>query len=447
MKKILVLGAGMVVNPFLRYLFEYTDFHVKVASLNFSNRVEELVLRHRRGEMISFDVEDTQTLRSLISDPEIRVVASFVPPEFEVKIARLCIEEKKSMVATSYANKEMLDMDRNAKEAGIVIVTEIGLDPGLDHMIAMSSIKKIQQAGGEVESFCSNCGSIPAPQHSLNPFGYKFSWHPRGALRAAKRPARYLTNGKEIAVDSDIIFEAYSLKYIENLGWFESYPNMDCLPYIHRYGISSATSIYRGTLRYIGWSETLKNLVELGMLDEKVRNDLAGYTYREFIGELIKNQENNVLETNLSAHLGIDKHSMVMKRMRWLGLLSDEHLPSKPISAFDLLLERMQDTLRYEEGERDMILLQDEIVARSHDGQSRKEIVSTLIEYGIPGGDFAIARTVGLPAAIATRLIAQDRITLKGVHIPVVPVVYEPVLKELQKQGITVKEKIAVLNS
>jgi saccharopine dehydrogenase (NADP+, L-glutamate forming) len=446
MKKILVLGAGAVVKPFLHYLFEYTDFHVKVASLAFSKPVKSLLLQHQRGEMVSLDVEDSQNLRALISDAETAVVASFVPPVFETRIAGMCIEEKKAMVATSYATEEMLGLDRKAREAGTIIIGEIGLDPGLDHMIAMSCISKIQRKGGEVIGFSSNCGSLPAPEDSLNPFGYKFSWHPRGALGAANRPARYIKNGKEIAIDSDRILEAYSLKRIENLGWFESYPNMSCLPYVHRYGIPSVKTIYRGTLRYMGWSETLKCLVRLGLLDEEVRNDFVGYTYRKLVGELINNLDDNELETNLSAHLGINKNSMVMKRLEWLGLLSDERVPSNAISAFDLLLSRMQEKLGYEDGERDMIVLQDEIVARSYDGHSREEMTLTLVEYGTPSGDFAIARTVGLPAAIATKLIAQDEINLKGVHIPVDPAIYEPVLAELAKQGMTFQEKVRRLD-
>lgn len=441
MHKVLVIGAGMVVRPFIHYLFEESDFHVKVASLAVSEPIEKLIAGHPRGEFQFLDVKDTQALRTLIFDTEVKIVASFVPPVYETKIVRMCIEAKKSMVATSYASKEMQSLDKEAKEAGVLILTEIGLDPGIDHMTAMSCINKIQKEGGEVVSFCSNCGAIPAPEASMNPFGYKFSWHPRGALEAAKRPAKYLKDGKEVTIASDRIFENYSLKFIENLGWFESYPNMDCLPYIHFYGIPSAGTIYRGTLRYVGWSETINKFLELGLLDENVRNDLGRYSYREFLGELIESTGDNNLEKNLSVCLQVDKNSAIMKRLEWLGFLSDEPLPSRQNSAFGILLARVQEKLRYEDNERDMVVLQDEIIAHYPEERPNKKITSTLIDYGVRGGDSSIARTVSLPSVIATKLILQEKISLKGVHIPVDPVIYGSVLEELKKQGIILQEK------
>jgi len=346
---------------------------------------------------------------------------------------------------TSYVSDAMRALDKEAREAGVPILGEIGLDPGIDHMSAMKTIHRVQSEGGEVVGFYSVCGAIPAPEASLNPFGYKFSWFPRGALGAAKRPAKYLQDGQEVEIPSDRLLEHYSLKHIEGLGYFENYPNMNCLPYIDTYGIPTTRTIYRGTLRYMGWCETLKRFIELGLLDEEERGDLERFSYPKLLGELTETSDLDQLERNLASKFHIDKDSAVMKRLEWLGFLSDEPLSLQKGSVFDVLLTQMLNKMGYEDNERDMVVLQDEFVAEYADGRPNEKITSTLIDYGVPGGDSAVARTVGIPAAIATKLVLQGRIDLKGVRIPVDPAIYEPVLRELGQQGITVSEKSEVL--
>ncbi|MCK4394086.1 saccharopine dehydrogenase NADP-binding domain-containing protein, partial [Candidatus Bipolaricaulota bacterium] len=257
MNNVLVLGAGMVVKPFVHYLLDQPDFQVKVASRTVGKAVR-IIGNHPRGEAQVLDVSDTRALRALISDAQTDLVASFVPPAYHADVAKLCIEARKPMVTTSYVSDSTRALDKQAREAGVLILGEIGLDPGIDHMSAMKAIHKVQGEGGKVVSFYSVCGAIPAPEASLNPFGYKFSWFPRGALSAAKRPAKYLQDGQETTIPSHKLLDHYSLRYIEGLGYFENYPNMNCLPYIDTYGIPTTRAIYRGTLRYMGWCETLK---------------------------------------------------------------------------------------------------------------------------------------------------------------------------------------------
>ena len=443
---ILVLGAGLVIRPFLNYLFTETDLQIRVASLDVGDAARDLVAQHSRGELLELDVNNKEKLREQIRRPEIKLVASFVPPVYHPLVARMCIEAGKSMIMTSYAKQELYAMQDQAREAGVCILAEIGFDPGIDHMSAMKTIRTIQEQGGEIVSFCSDCGALPAPEAAINPFGYKFSWHPRGALGAARRPARFLQDGKEIEVAKDRVFEHYSMKCIDSLGWLESYPNMDALPYLENYNIPSARSIYRGTLRYTGWGETMKKFIQLGLLNEIGRPGLEAGTCQEFTGRLIGSAGGDDLEQDLARYLGIDKDSTVIKRMQWLGLLDRRPVPAGSHSAFDLVLELMNEKMGYAREERDMVVLRDEIVARFSDRDELLQKTMTLIDYGHPGGDSAIARTVGLPSAIAARLMLEGRFDLTGVHLPVQPEIYEPVLAELPRQGIHVREEEKTLS-
>lgn len=446
MGSVLVLGAGRMAGPLVCYLLEQSGVQVKVASLLASD-AEKVVGGHARGQAEALDVTDTRALRAVVSDTAVDVVVGFVPPACLADVAKTCIEAEKPLVTAAYADDELKALDEAAKTKGILILTEMGLDPGIDHMSAIRSIHKIQREGGKVVSFYSVCGAIPAMESSLNPFGYKFAWEPRGALNAAKRSARYLMEGQEVDVPTGRLFEHYTLKHVEGLGYFENYPNKDSLPYMEIFGIPTARTMYRGTLRYIGWGETLKKLIEIGMLDEKERNDLGQLSYRELLCELTGLSDDENLKENLAGHLRIDKDSAVMKRLEWFDLLSNSPLPLEEGSPFDVLLEKMLEKLGYEDGERDMIILQDEIVAEYPKRKQKERFTETLIAYGTPGGDTALAKTVGVPAGIATKLILQGRINLTGVHIPVAPAIYEPVLEELEKEGIVFAEKVVKLET
>ena len=216
---------------------------------------------------------------------------------------------------------------------------------------------------------------------------------------------------------------------------------MNCLPYLRTYGISTAQTIYRGTLRYIGWCETLDKFKKLGLLDEEEQDYLEHFSYRQLLEQLTGSASQDELAQNLKSKFCIDKESSIMRRLEWLGLLSDTALPLQRGSIFGILLETMLRKMSYMENERDMVVLQDEFIVEYLDKQVNERITSTLVDYGVPGGDSAIARTVGLPSAIATKLILQGKIDLVGVRIPTDPMIYKPVLQELKQQGIILHEK------
>jgi saccharopine dehydrogenase (NADP+, L-glutamate forming)/spermidine synthase len=446
MKKILVLGAGLVAGAHVRYLLDQPDFHVTVASRTLS-KAQDIIGGHPKGEARQLDVTDEAALEDLIRQTDLAV--SLLPYVYHPLVARLCVKHRKHMVTTSYVKEPMRALDGAAKEAGVILLNESGVDPGIDHMTAMKVIHRVQKDGGEITSFTSWCGGLPAPEANTNPFGYKFSWSPKGVLLAGKNSALYLKDGKEVFVPGEELFDHYWIVPVEVEGEmmdFEGYPNRDSLPYMETYGITTAENMFRGTLRYPGWCSTMRKLVDLGLLDEEERDDIAELTFAQFTAKLIDGST-DTLKKDLAAYLEVEEDSLVINNLEWLGLLSDDPLPLQKGAPIDILTARMLEKMQYEEGERDMLILQHEFLAEypnpsTGPGQRRKEkITSTMVDFGIPHGDTSMSRTVGLPAAIGVRLILQGKINLTGVHTPVVPEIYEPVLEELEQLSIHFTEK------
>jgi saccharopine dehydrogenase (NADP+, L-glutamate forming) len=441
MKNILVLGAGLVAGPLVRYLMDQPDFHVKVASRTLS-KATKLVGDHPRGEAQRLNVKDEGALEKLIRQADLAI--SLLPYAYHPKVARLCVKHGKQMVTASYARHAMRALDGAAKEAGVILLNEIGVDPGIDHMMAMKVIHRVQESGGEITSFSSYCGGLPAPEANTNPFGYKFSWSPRGVLLAGKNPARFLQDGRVINIPGEELFDHCWTVPVEVEGKvidFEGYPNRDSLPYMETYGITSARTMFRGTLRNVGWCATMKKIAELGLLDEAERDDITGLTFARFTAKLINSAGD--LRRDLAAYLQIDPDSRVMSNLEWLGLLGDDPLPLQKGAPIDILTARMLEKMQYAPGERDMLILRHEFIAEYPN--HKEKITSAMIDFGIPHGGTSMSRTVGLPAAIGTRLILEGAINLTGVQTPVVSEIYEPVLKELEQLGIAFTEEEEVL--
>ena len=425
-----------MAGPLVRYFLGRPDTAVTVADMEIA-KAKALVGAQGRGRAIALDLKDGDGLKKEIAGADI--VVSLVPYTFHPTVARQCIALAKNMVTTSYAGEAMTALDSNARRAGIVILNEVGLDPGIDHMEAMRIIHGLKDRGGTILGFTSYCGGLPAPDAKTNPFGYKFSWSPRGVLLAGKNAARYLKDGREIRVPAEDLFDHYTMRTIRGLGDFEGYPNRDSFPYIELYGIPETRTMFRGTLRYPGWCETLKKIADLGLLDQ-TETDLRGMSHREFVARLIGRSGTPDLKAALVERLRLKPGSKVIDRLEWLGLLSGERLPFDRGSALDVLEALMLNKLQYGPGERDMIVLQHEFDAVDADGR-REKIMSTLIDYGDPGGDSSMARTVGLPAAVGTRLILDGKIRRKGVCLPVHPEIYEPILEDLEAHGLSFKEE------
>jgi saccharopine dehydrogenase (NADP+, L-glutamate forming) len=436
MKTILVLGAGMVSRPMIQYLLDHPEFHVIMASRTVS-KAEHMIAGHPRGEAFALDVNDGKKVEEFVTKAD--VVVSLLPYTYHVKVAEMCIKHRKQMITTSYVSDAMKALDKKAKAAGILILNECGLDPGIDHMSAMRIIHAIEKKKGKVVSFKSTTGALPSHEANNNPFGYKFSWSPRGVLLASRNAAKWLENGEEVSIPGEQLFEHYYLQDVKGVGTFENYPNRNSVPYNDIYGLKHAKTVYRGTFRMTGWCETIRAIVALGWLSEEPLKGFSGKTYGDLTRHLIGAKPKDDLVFTTALYLGLKPYAAIIKRLGWLGLFGDEPLPDDKNNPLDYLNVLTLKKMSMGEHERDMTVMHHEFIAE-YPGK-KEYVTSTLVDYGIPDGDTSVARTVALPAAIAVKMILNKQITMTGVHIPVIPEIYNPILDELEEMGIKFEEK------
>jgi saccharopine dehydrogenase-like NADP-dependent oxidoreductase len=442
MKKVLVLGAGAVARPAVDYLLQKGGLTVVLADQD-PGKAEAMVEGHPNGQAVALDVGDASMLERNIAVAEI--VVSLLPWTLHPTVAKQCLSQGKHMVTASYVKEEMQAMDREARNRGLIFLNEVGVDPGLDHMSAMQIIDAVREEGGKIDSFFSYCGGLPALESNNNPLGYKFSWSPEGAMLAATNDGRYMEHGKVYEVPGCDLFKHYWLKSVPGAGVFEAYVNRDALPYLAIYGIEDASGIYRGTLRNVGYCETWDFIKQLGLLNRKMKFDFDEVTPREVLANIVNCHEANV-RAGVAAYLKIPEHSLTLKKLEWLGLLSDRKLPIGTASVFEMLSHTLKHRLVYDEGEMDLLVMHHEFEAIYSD-QPRQRIQSTLIDRGDPEGDSSMAKTVGYPVGIATALVAEGRIRQTGVLRPVSAEIYTPVLAECMRLGIHFKERRSDLNA
>ena len=435
MKRVLVLGAGLVSGPLVRYLATWPDIALTVGDLDGAKAAQVLGGRER-GRALTLSVDDDAGLAALVSESDL--VVSLLPYTLHVRVAKVAIAHRVPLITTSYVSAEMRALDGAARAAGVLVLSEIGLDPGLDHMSAMRAIRRIRDDGSRLVSFRSCCGGLPAPEANTNPWGYKFSWSPRGVLAAGLNAARWLEDGRIVDVPGEELFMHAEPYDVPELGRLEVYPNRDATAYIGTYGIDGVRTMFRGTLRYPGWCETLHAVSRLGLLDDAPRALEAGATHAEFMDAFAEPGSGPLVE-RIAARAGISRDGAVMKRLAWAGLFSGRPLASSTMAPIEVLCAALATSMAYAPGERDMIVLRHEFGVVDPQGRHENR-VATLVAYGEPGGDLAMARTVSLPAAVGARLILDGRITSAGVRIPVDPEIYEPVLDALEPMGIVFRE-------
>jgi saccharopine dehydrogenase-like NADP-dependent oxidoreductase len=435
-RDILVLGAGLISPPLVRYLLARTPHRVVVAAKQFG-RVREVLEQYPRGRLVELDAGDAGAVASLVREAD--AVVSLLPAPMTPQVAELAIERRIPLINTSYATDELRALDARARNAGVLVLAECGLDPGIDHMSAIREIRRVHALGGRALSLISAAGGFPAAGSADNPWGYKFSWSPRAAFVAARSSARYRRRGETVELSPAELFSHTWSWEVPGHGVFEMYANRDSLRYEEAYDLAGIPGIFRGTLRRPGWCETLRALVALGLLDLEEIDLAPGATFADLTARRLPPGAGSLVE-RVAAQLGAASDSPLLARLEWAGLLSDRPLGHSRRAPLDLLVERVGGLMSYRPGERDMVVLEHRLQASFPDRHT-EELTLRLVARGEPWGDSAMARSASLPAAIATRLALAKRIEAVGVQIPLLPEIYLPVLNELEELGLHFDEQ------
>lgn len=443
--KVLLLGAGFVTRPTIVEL-DKVGIQVTVACRTLES-AKNLCEGMKHADAISLDVSDTDALEHEIS--KVGLVISLIPYTFHAQVIKAAINQKTNVVTTSYVSPAMMELDQAAKDAGITVFNEIGLDPGVDHLYAVKTITDVHREGGKINSFLSYCGGLPAPESSDNPLGYKFSWSPRGVLLAARNTAKYYKDGNvETTPGPELMSTAKP--YVIYPGYATlAYPNRDSTPFRERYSIPEAQTVIRGTLRYQGNPSFIQTLSDLGFLSEEPQDFLKSkISWKEatakIVGSTSRADEDLVWAISSKAKFANnDEKTRILAGLRWVGLFSDEDIPPRG-TPLDCLCGSLENKMQYTEGERDMVLLQHRFEIEWADGKKETR-TSTLCEYGEPegsGGYSAMAKLVGVPAAVAVQMVLKGEIKDKGVLAPVTHELAEPIRLKLKEQyGIEMMEK------
>ena len=444
MKNILILGAGQSAPFLINYLLEESaknNWFVTVCDMNEQN-ARTAVNGHPNGNAIKFDVNDEALRHTQIKKAD--VVINFLTPLFQHLIALDCLRFSKHCITASYENPRVAELSNDANRKGILILNEMGLDPGIDHMSAMQIIKRIKKNGGWINSFISYGSGIPAPEVKSNPLDYCITWNPANVVTAGDAGAQYLEDGKIKLVPYHEVFRRTWSVDIEGLGAFEAYPNRDSLIYQKVFNLQNVDTMIRGTLRYPGWSETWGQIVRLGIpLDTMALPDIAEMSYREYTEMFLPlNVSGPKLEARIANYLNISPTGTIMKNLKWLGLFDEKKIGKNFKTSVHLMTDLIKEKMPLPKGERDMVILHHEIEAFYPETNKKENIVSTMVEYGEADKFTAIAKTVGAPAAIAAKLLLKGELNITGCQIPTHPVIYTKVLEELKTLGIEFSEKV-----
>eukprot|EP01103_Thecamoeba_quadrilineata_P005672 TRINITY_DN15441_c0_g1_i1.p1 TRINITY_DN15441_c0_g1~~TRINITY_DN15441_c0_g1_i1.p1 ORF type:complete len:923 (-),score=158.70 TRINITY_DN15441_c0_g1_i1:152-2920(-) len=441
--KILLLGTGMMSKAVVDFFVKKRGTSITVAS---NDPSQALQYQRHNVEVVHVDASDPRSVAKEVERHDI--VISLLPASLHAQVARVCIEHKKPMVTSSYISPEMKSLNESAIQAGVTILNECGLDPGIDHISAMKIILDAKKEGHEVTSFISYCGGLPAPEHSDNPFGYKFSWSPKGVLLAAKNGAKYKFNERIVEVP-----EGEALNRVTDIDYFpgfslEGYPNRDSLSYADSYGLRNAQTFLRGTLRYKGTSLIFSSLNRIGYLDSSpnplLELNASPITWKQLTQRLLSDAGSLDLGISVLRKLGLTEPGTeksagrVNRAFQWLGLYSDENVPQTG-NLLDAVSQLLQQKLKYEKNERDLVVMKHNFTIRLPSGK-KEDRSSTLVVYGDENYS-AMAKTVGIPLALAAQLILEGHIIRKGVLSPLTPDIVYPLANNLEREGIYCSEK------
>jgi len=443
MNNILIIGAGRSSGALIRYLLDKSkdnNWFVTVADAD-PKLAEAKVGGHPNGRAVWLDATKTNDRRELITRAD--VVVSLLPAFLHLEVAYDCIRLRKHLINASYVSREMYSLADEARSRELIFMGEMGLDPGIDHMSAMQKIDEIRAKGGEITTFRSYTGGLVAPESDTNPWHYKFTWNPRNVVLAGQGTAQYLEDGKLKFIPYNRLFAETRSIQVPGMGEYEVYANRDSLMYVKQYGLEGTPSVLRGTVRHKGFCSAWNALVKIGMTDGEfpiLHSD--SLTYHELM-EAFAPVGSGTVKERIAAMVGETPDSEVMSKIEWLGLFRKTKIRQANASPAAILENILLDKWKLEPADKDMIIMQHEFEYLLEG--KRHRLLSTMVMKGENEDDTAMSRLVGLPLGIFVRLVMEGGIHLKGVQIPVMKEVYEPVLAELAQFGVTFHEEETIL--
>jgi len=442
MKNILLIGAGKSATTLIDYLLQSAgeqNWKVTVADMNLAE-AERKVAGRPHGKAMAMDISDKQKLEETVCAHDL--VISMLPASMHMNVARLCVQHGRHLVTASYVSDEMQALDEEAKKNGVILLNEIGLDPGIDHMSAMRVLDHLKETNCTITGFETFTGGLLAPESETNPWKYKFTWNPRNVVLAASGGAvKFLHGGTYKYIPYHKVFRRTERIVLEGLGAFEGYANRDSLKYLHLYNLAGIRTLYRGTLRRPGFCRAWDIFVQLGATDDSyIMEGSENMSHRDFINSFLLYHPTDSVEIKLAQALRLDLDSDEMLMLEWLGIFSNEPVGlEKPSTPAKILQQILEKKWTLGENDRDMIVMWHKF-NYTCEGKEH-EIHSTMSVTGDDAVHTAMAKTVGLPVGIGAKLILNGKITTAGVQVPVTREIYEPVMEELAQYEIECREK------
>jgi saccharopine dehydrogenase (NADP+, L-glutamate forming) len=438
MQNILIIGAGRSATFLIEYLLEYSssnNCHIILADTDLSLAKSKLN-GSKHATAVELNIDNEGLRKELVRSSS--VIVSMLPAHMHINVAKDCVEFGKHLVTASYVSDAMRELNETAIKNDVLLLNEIGLDPGIDHMSAMKIIHDLKKQEAKINSFKSFCGGLVAPESIDNPWAYKFSWNPRNVILAGQNTAQYLENNALKFVPYSRLFATSETINVDGLGTFDAYANRDSLSYQIPYGLENIQTILRGTLRQNPYCKAWNVFVQLGLCDDSYKIDVSHLTYKKLVESFLPNDDLSLIE-KLQKYCALDNESLPL--IKYTGILDDTQINLKPSSPAEILQELLERNWKLMPYDKDMIVMVHEFEYELN-GKNNK-LQSSLVVKGEDSKYTAMAKTVGLPAAIAVKLLIENRITLRGVHIPIMPELYNTILLELESLGIEFKEKIS----
>lgn len=435
-QKIFIIGAGRSASSLIKYLINVSvknNFELTIGDKDVS-LVKDKIDGHKCASAIQFDVLNDDQRISEIKNSDI--VISMLPANLHFIVAQDCLKYKKNLVTASYVSKDIQSLNDQAEKQGVILLNEIGLDPGIDHMSAMKVIDDIKDKGGVIKSFKSYCGGLVAPEYDTNPWNYKFTWNPRNVVLAGQGTAQYIDSGKYKYIPYGQLFKRTDTVDVLNYGQFEAYANRDSLSYREVYKLNDIPTLFRGTLRKPGYSEAWDLFVQMGMTDNSYEMDVSGMNYSDFFNSFI-DLRNRDIKSYLKSHFRVSND--VISKVEWLGFFNQINLGIDKGTPAQILQKILESKWLLQKEDKDMIVMQHQFIYEI-EGKEH-ELHSSFVLLGEDQTYTGMAKTVGLPVGIATKLILNGEIKSTGVKVPVSKDIYKPVLEELEQYGIRFVEE------